>query len=635
MGFGTVSMFHGLPQTLPAPPADPRLPILARSLEVAESAAQLSSAVPPMLLARSAAELAEAGRRARQAEERLNALLRGDATVAAGLEAASTSLASALRQLGTALEAEQRLRQEAEGQMAALGASHDALRMMLSRAIEDVRQDISRAMNAAPAIRGRPTRPRGLQGNNELLGIAHRATLARDNAAYQALVTAQNAALMELAARLTALGDAPRYQPLHEAAAALKAAHEALAMPTGPRARAAASGQEVTATAARLNDAVARFQTVLGSVLAAAAQEAKGARTQPPQRLPTQALPIILGALAFGLAALTAFLTLRRVQLGAEQRADNALLATLRIDLGSAEAARDEAQAALSQLRAEHAALRAETVQILETDIAPVLQGVAQAASNNSAMLITLTKAQMTAQQATSGIGASAERARDETGKVAAAAEELTETVAAVSEQIRNSASIAAQAVGDAGRTDTIVRGLSGAAEKIGDVVKLITAIAGQTNLLALNATIEAARAGDAGKGFAVVASEVKALAAQTARATEEISRQVQEIRSTSAEAVTAIQGIAEVVQRIDSIAAEAANAIEQQGVATREIAQGITAAAEGTSAVVGAIAKVQGGMEAAGAPVAALDDQSHAMARQSAALQQGIVSLAARLRAA
>jgi methyl-accepting chemotaxis protein len=98
---------------------------------------------------------------------------------------------------------------------------------------------------------------------------------------------------------------------------------------------------------------------------------------------------------------------------------------------------------------------------------------------------------------------------------------------------------------------------------------------------------------------------------------------------------VTAIQGIAEVVQRIDSIAAEAANAIEQQGVATREIAQGITAAAEGTSAVVGAIAKVQGGMEAAGAPVAALDDQSHAMARQSAALQQGIVSLAARLRAA
>jgi methyl-accepting chemotaxis protein len=165
--------------------------------------------------------------------------------------------------------------------------------------------------------------------------------------------------------------------------------------------------------------------------------------------------------------------------------------------------------------------------------------------------------------------------------------------------------------------------------------VKLITAIAGQTNLLALNATIEAARAGDAGKGFAVVASEVKALATQTAKATEEISRQVQAIRSTSTEAVAAIQGIAQVVQRIDTIAAEAAEAIEQQGAATREIAQGIAAAAEGTTAVAGAVAKVQGGMEAAGAPVTALGDQADAMARQSAGLEQEVVSLAARLRAA
>jgi methyl-accepting chemotaxis protein len=316
-------------------------------------------------------------------------------------------------------------------------------------------------------------------------------------------------------------------------------------------------------------------------------------------------------------------------------RPDHGGLAALRAELLSAHAARDEAKAALLRLQTDHATLRAETAHMLEADITPRLQGLTQEAKTSRETLAALRQVQANAQQATTGIGASAERAREETGKVAAAAEELTATVGAVSEQIRHSATIAARAVNDAGRTDAIVQGLSGAAQKIGDVVKLITAIAGQTNLLALNATIEAARAGEAGKGFAVVASEVKALATQTAKATEEISRQVQEIRGTSAEAVAAIQGIAQVVQQIDSIAAEAARAIGQQGAATREIAQGIAAAAEGTTAVAGAVAKVQGGMEAAGAPVAALDSQAEAMARQSAVLQQEVVSLAARLRAA
>ncbi|MFN7308890.1 MAG: methyl-accepting chemotaxis protein, partial [Alphaproteobacteria bacterium] len=300
-----------------------------------------------------------------------------------------------------------------------------------------------------------------------------------------------------------------------------------------------------------------------------------------------------------------------------------------------ANAARDEAQAELARLKTDYAGLRAEANRVLEANITPKRQSLSQQAKISRETLVTLTQVQLSAQQATIGIGTSAERAREETGKVAAAAEELTSTVAAVSEQIRHSASIAAQAVRDAGRTDAIVRGLSGAAEKIGDVVKLITAIAGQTNLLALNATIEAARAGEAGKGFAVVASEVKALATQTAKATGEISRQVQEIRSTSTEAAAAIQGIAQVVQRIDSIAAEAAEAIEQQGAATREIAQGIAAAAEGPTAVAGAVTKVQGGMEATGAPIVVLSDQAAAMARYSAALEQEVASLAARLRAA
>ena len=649
---GTAGIMYGLPQSLPAPPADPRLPMLARSLDIAERATQLSGAVPPMLLARSDAELAEAGRRARQAEDRLNALLRGNAQIPAAVQTASTGLATALRQLGAALEAEQKARQEAERQIAALGAAHRVFRAALLPAIDEVGQEINRAMNGAPATRGQTPRPRGLLANNEiprqaallsarsaaeeLVGLINRFSTARDDAAHQALITAQNAALVKLRTAMTGLGDAPRYQPLREAASALQRAHEALEAPSARRAREMASGQDVATAAARLTEAGTRFQASIGPVLSIAAEEAKRSRPAQPQRLPAQMLPIGLGALALALAALTAFLTRRRsIPAVAEKRPDTGMLATLRADLISAHAARDEAKAALARLQADHAALRTETAQMLEADITPRLQSLAQDAAASRTTLAALTEAQATAQQATTGIGASADRAREETGKVAAAAEELTATVASVSEQIRASATIAAQAVTDASRTDAIVQGLSGAAEKIGDVVKLITAIAGQTNLLALNATIEAARAGDAGKGFAVVASEVKALATQTAKATDEISRQVQEIRNTSTEAVAAIQGIAQVVQRIDGIAAEAARAIEQQGAATREIAQGIAAAAEGATAVAGAVAKVQGGMEAAGTPVAVLDTQAEAMARQSAALQQDVISLSSRLRAA
>jgi len=654
---GTAGIIHGLPQTLPPPPSDPRLPMLARSLDIAERATQLSGAVPPMLLARSSTELAEAQRRARQVEDRLNTLLRGNTNIPAGIQTASTGLAGALRQLGTALQAEQQARQEAERQMAALGAAHRIFRATLLPAIEEVGQEISRAMNGAPAARGQAPRPRGLLTNNEiprqaallrargaaeeLFGIANRAGAVRDDAAHRALISAQNAALTTLNAALGALGDAPRYQSLREAAAALQRAHETFEAPSAHRAREAASGQDVAAAAARLNDAGARFQTVIGPVLTAAAEEARRNRPAQPQTLPMQVLPIILGTLALVLAALSALVTLRRAAPNApapqraEKRPDTGLLATLRADLTSATAAGHEAQAELSRLKVEYAALRAEASRVLEAEIAPRLNGLSQEAKTSREAIATLNEAQLSAREATTGIGTSADRAREETGKVAAAAEELTSTVAAVSDQIRNSAAIAAQAVSDAGRTDGIVQGLSGAAEKIGDVVKLITAIAGQTNLLALNATIEAARAGEAGKGFAVVASEVKALATQTAKATEEISRQVNEIRRTSAEAVTAIQGIAQVVQRIDSIAAEAADAIEQQGAATREIAQGIAAAAEGTSAVAGAVATVQGSMAAAGAPVTALGQHADAMAQQSAVLQQEIVTLAARLRAA
>ena len=147
---------------------------------------------------------------------------------------------------------------------------------------------------------------------------------------------------------------------------------------------------------------------------------------------------------------------------------------------------------------------------------------------------------------------------------VAAATEELASSVAEIGRQVTHSSRVADNAV-----TTEMVRSLASAAEKIGDVLRLIGAIASQTNLLALNATIEAARAGEAGRGFAVVASEVKELASQTAKATEEIAGQVTAIQSATGDCVTAIADISNTIREITGIATTIAAAVEQQGSAT------------------------------------------------------------------
>jgi len=166
---------------------------------------------------------------------------------------------------------------------------------------------------------------------------------------------------------------------------------------------------------------------------------------------------------------------------------------------------------------------------------------------------------------------------------VAAASEELAASIGEIGRQVATAAAVAQDAVDQARSTDLIMRELAAAAEKIGEVVNLITAIAGQTNLLALNATIEAARAGEAGKGFAVVASEVKNLATQTAKATDEIGQQVAGVQNSTSQAVSAIQAITAVIGQIDGIASSIATAVEEQGAATREIARTVEGVARET----------------------------------------------------
>ena len=183
-------------------------------------------------------------------------------------------------------------------------------------------------------------------------------------------------------------------------------------------------------------------------------------------------------------------------------------------------------------------------------------------------------------------VARASEGASDNVQAVAAATEELTASIAEIGRQMAGSTEMAERAVGDVRRTADVIADLSGAAQQVDEIVRMITDIAGQTNLLALNATIEAARAGEAGKGFAVVASEVKQLASQTAKATEDITAKVAEIQSATSRTVTAIGGIGTIVTRIEENISAVAAAVEEQNAATAEIGRNVRQAADGTDQV-------------------------------------------------
>jgi methyl-accepting chemotaxis protein len=262
-------------------------------------------------------------------------------------------------------------------------------------------------------------------------------------------------------------------------------------------------------------------------------------------------------------------------------------------------------KAAAQAARAERAANMDTLSRTFEAKVGQMVTDLSTSATEMKGQARSMTDtAGQTIQKATN-VAAAAEQASTNVQTVASAAEELASSIAEISRQVAQSAQIAGRAKSDAARTDGVVHALAEGAQKIGEVVGLISSIAGQTNLLALNATIEAARAGDAGKGFAVVASEVKNLATQTAKATEDIGRQITQIQTATREAVSAIQGIGSTIGEISEIAASIAAAVEEQGSATQEIARNVQQAAIGTQQVTSNIAGVSDDANNAGTTAA------------------------------
>ena len=257
--------------------------------------------------------------------------------------------------------------------------------------------------------------------------------------------------------------------------------------------------------------------------------------------------------------------------------------------------------------------------------------GATELQATAQSMSVTATQ---TNHQATT-VAAATEEASASVQTVAAAAEELTASIHEISQQMAQSAKITGKAVEDARRTDIIVRTLADSAQKIGDVVKIISGIAAQTNLLALNATIEAARAGDAGKGFAVVASEVKSLATQTAKATGEIGSQITQIQAATEEAVEAIKAIGATIEEVNMIASSIAAAVEEQGAATAEIARNVQQTAASTQEVTATIAGVSQAANDTGAAAGQVLGAANDLSRQAGQVTSEVSIFVAGLRTA
>jgi methyl-accepting chemotaxis protein len=352
---------------------------------------------------------------------------------------------------------------------------------------------------------------------------------------------------------------------------------------------------------------------VVGLVLIGAAAFASLAIGKPVRRIGE-----VLMELANGNKAVQIPYADRRDEVGDTARAAKAFKDNIvRVERLESEQKEAEKRAAVERKSAMH-----RLADEFEGAVGSIVGTVSSASAKLEGAANTLTKTADTTQQLSGLVATASDEASGNVQAVAFAAEELSASVSEVGRHVQESSRIARDAVVQAARTDLRINELFQASQRIGDVVKVITAIAEQTNLLALNATIEAARAGGAGKGFAVVAQEVKALAAQTAKATNDIGTQISGMQMATRDSVAAIKEIGGTIDRVSEIATAMAAAVEEQGGAIQEIARNVQEAAAGTSQVATNIVDVNRGATATGQASAEVFASAKSLATDSNRLQ-------------
>ncbi|HUJ99386.1 MAG TPA: methyl-accepting chemotaxis protein [Stellaceae bacterium] len=617
--------------------AGENLPAMTASVRLARSSAEIVSIAPALLAAHDMKEhdatlatLQADQKSLQQAIDAIASTANRDQTIGA-LRGAAGQMAANL----TGLAADVQRRLELDGQITALAAqvraTHKAIEAALAPLVDDASFDLVTGLQNAAGTKDPAATQQHLSDlankqvvalqamsdlradSNLVLGLLTEGAAVPSKDLFPPLLDRFNAAASHLEKSLGALGD-------DKSAAALRQPVDALLQDgrgdksifalRSAELDAAAAGETAIAAnhrlAGTLEDAVSQLVVHNETAARTAATTTDAAIARGRVLLISVAIASLLVALVIGAFYIGRGVARRLGALrnsmaaiaggdfdapipagGSDEIAEMASALSVFRDTGRA-AREAEAAAATERSRMEEQR-RAELLSLadaFEVTVKSVVDTVSGAASEMQEAAASLARTADHSNRQASAVAAASTEASTNVQTVAAAAEELSSSTAEIGRQVAESAEVAARAVAETDRTNATVKGLAEAAHRIQDVVSLINNIASQTNLLALNATIEAARAGEAGKGFAVVASEVKALATQTAKATDDIAAQVGAIQGATRDAIDAMSKISKTISRINEIATAAASAVEEQNATTREIARNVQHAAEGTHSV-------------------------------------------------